>query len=238
MALLLCLLSASAQDTITLRGEVTGPRNGPLPGVSVRVLATGEAVTQTLSNADGTFAFHLPKPGEYILAVQAPGMQPVSSTVSLRVGENPPVRLQVTQIAAQITDITVTADINAFDVLSPDPGERVFVREDLLNANPGRPGGPVSLPGYPIETASSGIKAPQYFAPGVAGDHGEPIAQYIAVGSYLLPNNLSANAHGNGYADPNVFIPEILQSVEVNSGAFNASGRPSSPRTRASAQAA
>jgi hypothetical protein len=117
--------------------------------------------------------------------------------------------------------ITVTADVTSFDLLSPDPGEKVFVRQDLLDANPGRPGAPVSIPGYPIETASSGIKAPQYFAPGVAGDHGEPIAQYIAVGSYLVPNNLSANAHGNGYADPNIFIPELLQSVQVDGGAFN-----------------
>lgn len=85
----------------------------------------------------------------------------------------------------------------------------------------GRPGAPVSIPGYPIETASSGIKAPQYFAPGVAGDHGEPIAQYIAVGTYLVPNNLTANAHGNGYSDPNIFIPDILESVQVDGGAFN-----------------
>jgi hypothetical protein len=117
--------------------------------------------------------------------------------------------------------VTVTADVTSLDLLSPDPGEKVFVRQDLLDANPGRPGAPVSIPGYPIETASSGIKAPQYFAPGVAGDHGEPIAQYIAVGSYLVPNNLSANAHGNGYADPNIFIPELLESVQVDGGAYN-----------------
>jgi hypothetical protein len=41
------------------------------------------------------------------------------------------------------------------------------------------------------------------------------------VGTYLVPNNLSANAHGNGYADPNVFIPEILESVQVDGGAYN-----------------
>jgi hypothetical protein len=122
---------------------------------------------------------------------------------------------------AATDSIAVTADISMVDLLTPDSAEKVFVRQDLLDANPGRPGAPVSIPGYPVETASSGIKAPQYFAPGVAGDHGEPIAQYIAVGGYLLPNNLSANAHGNGYADPNLFIPEALSSVEVDGGAFN-----------------
>jgi hypothetical protein len=117
--------------------------------------------------------------------------------------------------------VVVTADVNETDLLSPDPGEKVFVQQELLDANPGRPGAPVSIPGYPVETASSGIKAPQYFAPGVAGDHGEPIAQFVSVGGYLVPNNLSANAHGNGYADPNLFIPELLQSVQVDGGAFN-----------------
>ncbi len=96
-----------------------------------------------------------------------------------------------------------------------------MVREELLDANPGRPGAPVSIPGLPIETASGGIKAPQYFAPGVAGDHGEPIAQYIAVGGYLVTNNLSANAHGNGYADPNIYVSSVLDSVTTDGGAFN-----------------
>jgi hypothetical protein len=134
---------------------------------------------------------------------------------------NPEIAIRMNQLSTRIENVNVTADINETDVLSPDPGEKVFVGQDLLDANPGRPGAPVSIPGYPIETASSGIKAPQYFAPGVAGDHGEPIAQYIAVGSYLVPNNLSANAHGNGYSDPNIFIPDILESVQIDGGAFN-----------------
>ena len=124
-------------------------------------------------------------------------------------------------LVSQKQAITVTADVKDFDVQSPDPAEKVFASEDLLDANPGRPGAPISIPGYPIETASSGIKAPQYFAPGVAGDHGEPIAQFIQVGSYLLPNNLSSNAHGNGYTDPNIYIANVIESVEVDGGAFN-----------------
>lgn len=117
--------------------------------------------------------------------------------------------------------ITVTADVKDANILFPDPAQRIFVRQEILDANPGRPGAPLSIPGLPIESASGGIKAPQYFSPGVAGDHGEPIAQYLQVGTYLLPNNLSANAHGNGYADPNIMIPEILEGVQVDGGAFN-----------------
>jgi hypothetical protein len=116
------------------------------------------------------------------------------------------------RLSIHAESISVTADVNDLDVLSPDPAMKVFASENLLDANPGRPGAPISIPGYPIETASSGIKAPQYFAPGVAGDHGEPIAQYIQVGSYLVPNNLSANAHGNGYSDPNIILRARLRA--------------------------
>ena len=118
------------------------------------------------------------------------------------------------------SSITVTADVDA-DILFPDPAQRVIVRQETLDANPGRPGAPVSIPGLPIESASGGIKAPQYFAPGVAGDHGEPISQFLRVGAYLVPNNLSSNAHGNGYADPNIMIPSTIESVQVDGGAFN-----------------
>jgi hypothetical protein len=159
--------------------------------------------------------------GRFELKVEVEGFHSMIRPITVHAGDNGVIQIRMGQLASRIENITVTADINETDVLSPDPGEKVFVRQDLLDANPGRPGAPVSIPGYPIETASSGIKAPQYFAPGVAGDHGEPIAQYIAVGSSLVPNNLSANAHGNGYSDPNIFIPEVLESVQVDGGAFN-----------------
>jgi hypothetical protein len=109
--------------------------------------------------------------------------------------------------------VTVRADE---DALTSDPSTQGFSRSDLLDANPGRPGVPLSIPGYPTETASGGIKAPQYFAPGVAGDHGEPIAQFFQIGGFLFQNNLTANAHGNGYADPNSVIASTVAGVLVD----------------------
>ena len=41
------------------------------------------------------------------------------------------------------------------------------------------------------------------------------------MGTYLVPNNLSANAHGNGYADPNLVVAAGIESVQVDGGAFN-----------------
>jgi hypothetical protein len=116
---------------------------------------------------------------------------------------------------------TVTVKTQVDDVVSPDPSTQGYARKELLEANPGRPGVPLSIPGLPVDTASGGIKAPQYFAPGVAGDHGEPIAQFFQVGSFLLQNNLTANAHGNGYADPNFVIPSVIGGAVVDNAGFN-----------------
>jgi hypothetical protein len=218
LVLLPCVLSA--QD-IVLRGRVVDSQGNALPNATVQIADRNQVFARTKSAADGKFLLQVRSTRELTIKVDAPGFRSVGQPVSVRAGGNSEIVISLSQLASHFESVTVTADVNGSDVLSPDPGEKVFVRRDLLDANPGRPGAPVSIPGYPIETASSGIKAPQYFAPGVAGDHGEPIAQYIAVGSYLVPNNLSANAHGNGYSDPNIFIPEILESVQVDGGAFN-----------------
>jgi hypothetical protein len=208
-------------QTITLSGRVIDPMGDALPDVSVQIVRQDHIVASAISGPDGKFAAKLNVAGDCAIKAEASGFRTVVQPITIRPIGNPDIEIHMGQLSSRIENITVTADVNETDVLSPDPGEKVFVRQDMLDANPGRPGAPMSIPGYPIETASSGIKAPQYFAPGVAGDHGEPIAQYLAVGSYLVPNNLSANAHGNGYSDPNIFIPQVLEGVQIDGGAFN-----------------
>ena len=208
---------------IILKGRISDPQGNALPGASITAVSrsgNSQPLTAT-SNFDGRFEIKITATGNFDITVDALDFRPVTRAITVRPTGNPEIAIGMSEISTRVDSVSVTADVNELDVLTPDPALRVFVRQDLLDANPGRPGAPVSIPGYPIETASSGIKAPQYFAPGVAGDHGEPIAQYIAVGTYLVPNNLSANAHGNGYSDPNIFIPEILESVQIDGGAFN-----------------
>ncbi len=207
-----------------MKGRVVDPDGNALPNATVQLISRGQVQGQTTTGPDGRFQIALPAshPDEqFAIRADASGFRLVEQPVTISRAGVSEITLRMTQLSSRVENVTVVADVNQSDVLSPDPAMKVFASEDLLDANPGRPGAPISIPGYPIETASSGIKAPQYFAPGVAGDHGEPIAQYIAVGSYLVPNNLSANAHGNGYSDPNIFIPEVLESVQVDGGAFD-----------------
>jgi hypothetical protein len=213
-------LLVMAQDT-AIRGRIVDPAGNALPGVTVRLFQGSQVFAQARSEVDGRFLLNLHATGDFTLHADLAGFRPVSRSVSLRQNNYPEITVSMNELAPRLDSVTVTADADEGDILTPDPAMKVFSSEDLLDANPGRPGAPVSIPGYPIETASGGIKAPQYFAPGVAGDHGEPIAQYIQVGAYLVPNNLSANAHGNGYADPNIYIADVIESVQVDGGAFN-----------------
>ncbi len=206
---------------ILLKGRVTDPQGNNLPKASVQLVDHDRVLGRATSGIDGLFQIKLSSAGQFVVKVEASGFRPVEQPIGVALSGNSEITVKMTQLSIQTESVSVTADVDDFDVLSPDPAMKVFASEDLLDANPGRPGAPISIPGYPIETASSGIKAPQYFAPGVAGDHGEPIAQYMQVGSYLVPNNLSANAHGNGYSDPNVYIANAIESVQVDGGAYN-----------------
>lgn len=204
-----------------ISGRLTDAQGVPVSGAAIRLKAGPAAVGQTSTDADGKFVFPDVSAGDYTISANAQAYGEAQKVLHVTEGQALTIDLQFVRLTSRTETVTVTADVKDIDVMAPDPAVKVFASEDLLDANPGRPGPPVSIPGYPIETASSGIKAPQYFAPGVAGDHGEPIAQFIHVGSYLVPNNLSANAHGNGYTDPNIYIANVIESVEVDGGAFN-----------------
>jgi hypothetical protein len=203
-----------------ISGKVLDPQGAIVPGAHVALLnAAGAAVRQTITDQQGGFALDRVDSGSYQISADAAGFLSVLVNVGVAGGQQQSVTVQFQQIANAVQSVTVVA--SAPSSLTPDPSQNIVVRDEVLDANPGRPGAPISIPGLPIETASGGIKAPQYFAPGVAGDHGEPIAQYFQIGNFLYPNNLPANAHGNGYADPNMLIPLTIESVDVDGAAFN-----------------
>jgi Carboxypeptidase regulatory-like domain len=217
---LVCSKGAASTDPGRVFGKVLDPQGAPVAGAHVKLLnSAGALVGETTSDEHGDFNLQGIDAGQYQLTGEAQSFVSVVSNVSVAGGQQKQMSLQFQQLVSVLQAITVVA--SAPSSLTPDPAQTIVIHDQVLDANPGRPGAPISIPGLPIETASGGIKAPQYFAPGVAGDHGEPIAQYFQIGDFLFPNNLPANAHGNGYADPNFLIPPTIEAVTVNGGAFN-----------------
>jgi hypothetical protein len=214
------LCTCALADPGNIHGRLLDPQGATVAGAKIKLLnAAGTKIAETVSDAQGNFLLSAIDPGTYRLLAEDPSFLEVISDVSITSGQPTEITLQFLQIVSLQQQVTVVASVPALE--TPDPAQTVVIHDQVLDANPGRPGAPISVPGLPIETASGGIKAPQYFAPGVAGDHGEPIAQYFQIGGFLYPNNLPANAHGNGYADPNFLIPPIIEAVTIDGGAFN-----------------
>ena len=153
--LLLVLMPSSlfAQEMF-LNGCVVDVQGNVLPSVAVQLVGADQVLSEARSDAAGQFHLKANSARNFTIKANAPGFRPVSRPVTVRTTGNPEITITVSQLASRIENVTVTADVNESDVLSPDPGGKVFVRQDLLGANPGRPGAPVSIPGYPIETAS------------------------------------------------------------------------------------
>jgi len=90
-------------------------------------------------------------------------------------------------------------------------------KEYLLQPQ-GRPAQVLRLiPGFlAVEHSGGAGKADQYFLRGFDADHGTDVA-FFADG---MPINLRSHAHGQGYTDLNFIIPETIEGLEVNKGAY------------------
>ena len=157
MAAALCPTAGLVQESpnrFLLDGRCVGPDRTGIPKAQAR--AEGTTVS---ADEDGRFRFLALQPGDHRLEITAPGFTPLHVTVPVTADSAVSFELQPSE------QVTVHAEA---ETLSADPSARVIFRDDAVAANPGRPGVPISIPGYPAETASGGIKAPQYFAPGNA----------------------------------------------------------------------
>ena len=215
-------VAAMAANTGRVSGTLKDPQGQAVAGALIGLVAQGNSARrEARTDESGEYSFISVATGEYSVTAEFAGFDPIVRTALVHEGGAPSIDLQF-RTAAPITEsVSVTADMSDIGIFVPDPAERIMVRDETLDANPGRPGMPVSIPGMPVESPAGGIKPPQYFIPGVAGDHGEPIAMFFQVGNYLFQNNLPANAHGNGYADPNVIIPIAIDNIQTDGGAFN-----------------
>ncbi len=75
-----------------------------------------------------------------------------------------------------------------------------------------------TVPGVIITQHAGGGKANQYFLRGFNLDHGTDFAVFLDD----MPLNLPSHAHGEGYADMNAVIPELVERIDYEKGPYYA----------------
>ena len=104
--------------------------------------------------------------------------------------------------------------------MQPTAASAMTISGAEVNAQPfARPGEALEVvPGLIVTQHSGEGKANQYFLRGFNLDHGTDLAIKIDG----MPVNMPTHGHGQGYADINFMIPELIQSVNVRKGPYYA----------------
>jgi outer membrane cobalamin receptor len=102
--------------------------------------------------------------------------------------------------------------------LQPAAASEFQVSGEQFNARPASRTGELLeiVPGLIVTQHSGEGKANQYFLRGFNLDHGTDLA--ISVDG--MPVNMPTHGHGQGYADINFLIPELVQAVDVRKGPY------------------
>ncbi len=101
---------------------------------------------------------------------------------------------------------------------SSDAASEGVIRAELLKSRPAlRPGEVLEfVPGLIVTQHSGDGKANQYFLRGFNLDHGTDFATTVNG----LPVNMPTHGHGQGYADLNFLIPELVERIEYRKGPY------------------
>src|SRR5262249_7293972 len=104
--------------------------------------------------------------------------------------------------------------------MQPTAASAISISGTEVNARPfSRVGEALeAVPGLIVTQHSGEGKANQYFLRGFNLDHGTDLSIKIDG----MPVNMPTHGHGQGYADINFMIPELIQSVNVRKGPYYA----------------
>jgi hypothetical protein len=129
-----------------------------------------------------------------------------------------PVVVPSDQPVAGATGVTPGAATSGPAYLQPTAASEIKISGEELNARPASRVGELLevVPGLIVTQHSGEGKANQYFLRGFNLDHGTDLA--ISVDG--MPVNMPTHGHGQGYADINFMIPELVQSVNVRKGPY------------------
>jgi hypothetical protein len=223
-----------------LAGVITDATAQPLRAVSVvaEPLASSTSSLTTESDADGRYALSLPA-GTHQVSFRLAGY--ALHVTRVTVDESGPLARDVTLQLALASSVVVQARAtfrnlaevgSAFDLVGVASAASVGVvaASQLEERSLLRPADVFErVPGLVVSQHSGEGKGNQYYVRGFNIDHGTDLSLQVAG----VPVNLPTHAHGQGYADANFLIPELVAGIQFQKGTYHAdAGDFSRPRVR------
>ncbi|MGO9325910.1 MAG: TonB-dependent receptor [Terracidiphilus sp.] len=217
---LACASAAASSNAPQLSGTVVDTSGAVIAGADVRVLtATGTVLRTVHSDANGAFLFTGLAAGNYRLVVSNPGFETKEILVAIGTSGAPaPLRISLVVGAVSTTVNVQGREDNLIGIA--ESGTQGTVGATEIQDRPILRSGEVleTVPGLIITQHAGGGKANQYFLRGFNLDHGTDIAIFLDD----MPLNLPSHAHGEGYSDMNIVIPEFVKRVNFEKGPYYA----------------
>jgi hypothetical protein len=167
-----------------------------------------------------------PQPGQLpSVTITAPDATPPKRVARPKPTQNRGARSGTTvrsnqPVTAGASGVTPGASSDGAAALQPTAASAISFTGEQVNAVPfTRVGEALEVvPGLIVTQHSGEGKANQYFLRGFNLDHGTDLSIKIDG----MPVNMPTHGHGQGYADINFLIPELIQSVNVRKGPYYA----------------
>lgn len=203
-----------------LSGTVVDASGAVIPAATVMVRsANGSLQRVTQSDRNGCFSISELSAGNYQLVVSNPGFATKEMPVTIETtGEPAPLH-----ISLAVSTLSTTVDVQGREdslIGIADSATQGTVGAKQLEDRPILRSGEVleTIPGMIITQHAGGGKANQYFLRGFNLDHGTDFAVFLGG----MPLNLPSHAHGEGYSDMNLVIPEFVQRLNYEKGPYYA----------------
>lgn len=203
-----------------LSGTVVDTSGATIAGATVLVRSANDTVhITTQTDKNGSYVISKLPAGKYLLVVSRLGFEAKEIPVTVETTE-PPAPLGIT-LAVSSVSTTVNVQGREDDLVGvAESATQGTVGAKEIEDRPILRSGEVleTVPGLIITQHAGGGKANQYFLRGFNLDHGTDFAVFIDD----MPLNLPSHAHGEGYADMNTVIPELVQRVNYEKGPYYA----------------
>lgn len=189
--------SAHAQS---ITGVITDPNGKTLDDVLIHNMVSK---THAHSDGNGKFTIENTKP-EDSLQVSKQGF--ITQTVNVLTNESLTISLEEKPFLLE--EVKITNNLKYLNTISKIDLEiqPVSNSQDLMR----------KVPGLFIGQHAGGGKAEQIFLRGFDCDHGTDIS--VSVDG--MPVNMVSHAHGQGYADLHFVIPETVDNIDFDKGAY------------------